>query len=234
MGKISVVATPIGNLEDITLRAIRILKECEIIFAEDTRHARTLLKHHGITTEVRSYHAHTSLEGLESILELVKGGKHIALITDAGTPGISDPGSELVREARRQIEGVTIEAIPGASAITAALSVAGLITKEWTFLGFLPHKKGRMTLMNRIAAADDMAMIFYESTHRITKALQELEEAFNERAKQFPNSKPKRVIIVREISKMFEEVIDGTVGEVREVLMKDVKKQKGEFVVIVE
>lgn len=224
---LSVVATPIGNLEDITLRAIRILKQATYIYAEDTRHAKRLLSHHDIHTPMRSYHAHTSDHGLQTIIEELKDGAHIALITDAGTPAISDPGSELVRVARKEVPDIVIEAIPGASALTAALSVSGLISKEFTFLGFLPHKKGRQTAMEFICDAE-YATVFYESTHRILKAMTELSVMCEQK------KVTKHVIIVREITKMFEEVIEGTAEKVRTVLSNHPQKQRGEFVVIVE
>lgn len=227
--KLSVVATPIGNLEDITLRALRILKEADIIYAEDTRHAQRLLSHHDIHTPLKSYHAHTSDSGLKHIIEELKSGTHIALISDAGTPAISDPGAELVRHARAEVEGIIIEAIPGASALAAAISVSGMISKEFTFIGFLPHKKGRQTIMTEIAQSKH-ATIFYESTHRILKALTELEKACADK----DGEGNKKVIIVRELTKMFEEVIVGTPTEVKNVLTKTPEKQKGEFVVIVE
>lgn len=223
MSAFYVIATPIGNLEDITLRALRILKEVDLVLCEDTRVTRRLFEKHGITTPTQSYHAQSGEAKVELILEQIEEGKTIALVTDAGTPGISDPGSLLISKIRETYPDLSIITIPGPSALTAALSIAGVPTHEFTFLGFLPHKKGRETLFKEIAQSE-RTMVFYESTHRIVKALESLAEHVGA---------TKKVTIVREISKIFEEVVQGTAQEVLEVLTKTPEKQKGEFVVIV-
>ena len=215
-GKLSVVGTPIGNLEDITLRALRTLKECDFVACEDTRVTRKLLSHYDI---------HTPAVTLPKVPALLSQGKHVALVSDAGTPGVSDPGQEIVSKARALCEGQTsvkIEAIPGASALAAALSICGLRAATFTFYGFLPLKKGRQTLFKDIAASD-RASIFYESPHRIAKALEAL-------AAHLPAGR--RVGVYRELTKMYEEAIVGTPAEALEALIP--AKQRGEFVVIVE
>jgi 16S rRNA (cytidine1402-2'-O)-methyltransferase len=173
--KLSVVATPIGNLEDITLRALRILKEADVIACEDTRTSKKLLSHFDIHTPLTSFHTHSGEKGFAKIIALLQEGKHVALICDAGTPGVSDPGLELVSVVRSSVPYAAVEAIPGASALTAALSIAGLRAASFTFYGFLPLKKGRETLFKDIAASD-RAGIFYESPHRILKTLDSLKK----------------------------------------------------------
>lgn len=213
MGKLSVVATPIGNLEDITLRALRVLKEADIIACEDTRVTKKLLSHFDI---------HTPTVTLPHVLRLLEQGTHVVLVSDAGTPGVSDPGLEIVSHARDR--GADIEAIPGASALAAAISIAGLRAASFTFYGFLPLKKGREKLFKEIAATG-RASIFYESPHRIIKALESL-------AAYLPTQR--RVGVFRELTKIYEEAMVGTVQEVLARLKGDPQKQRGEFVVIVE
>ncbi len=208
-----IVATPIGNLEDITLRALRVLKEADVVCCEDTRVTKKLLSHFDIHTPTAT-HARIS--------SLLEQNKHVALVSDAGTPGVSDPGLEIVSKAREQ--GVKIEVIPGASALAAAISVAGLRAPTFTFYGFLPTKKGREKLFAEIAASD-RASIFYESPHRIIKALQMLQ-------KHLPTGR--HIGLFRELTKMYEEHIVGTTEEVLEALTADPQKQRGEFVVVVE
>ena len=209
-GKLSVVATPIGNLEDITLRALRILKEAEFVACEDTRNTRKLLSHFDI---------HTPVVTDRKALVLLGQGKHVALVSDAGTPGVSDPGGELVSRAREV--GAKVEVIPGASALAAAVSVAGIKVPSFTFYAFLPQKKGRESLFKEIVA-NPRASVFYESPHRILKALESL--------KKFAPGR--RVGLYRELTKIYEEAIIGTPAEVLERLVPE--KQRGEFVVIVE
>jgi len=211
-GKLSVVATPIGNLEDITLRALRTLKEADYVACEDTRMTRKLLSHFDI-------HTPAIVDG--KTLGLLAQGKHVALVSDAGTPGVSDPGLELVAKAREA--GAVIEAIAGPSALSAALSVAGLRVPSFTFYGFLPQKKGRETLFKEIAA-NERSSIFFESPHRILKALTSL-------AGTAPG---RRIGLYRELTKLYEEAIIGTPQELLEKLEADPNKQRGEFVVIVE
>lgn len=217
-----IVSTPIGNLEDITLRALRILKEVEIILCEDTRVTKKLLNHYDIHTKTMSYHAHSSLQKIDYIIDLLNEGKSLALVSDAGTPAVSDPGSLLVSKVLEALPEEKIVAIPGPSALTSALAVAGVPVQDFTFLGFLPHKKGRETLFKEITESE-RAMLFYESTHRILKTLESL-------AKYMPERK---VILARELTKFFEETLRGTPQELLEILKKTPEKTRGEFVVVV-
>lgn len=231
MATFSIVSTPIGNLEDITLRALKVLGSAAIILCEDTRVTRRLLSRHGLKTPTLSYHAHSGPGRMKEITALLSQGKNVALVTDAGTPGIADPGAELVamlREALREgiaAGQVKIESIPGPSALTAALSIAGLTGSDFTFLGFLPHKKGRETLFKEIAASG-RTIVFYESPHRILKTLNSLEEHLGQ-------SSGKKVVVCRELTKVFEEVVSGTAAEVKEYFEARPDKVRGEFVVIV-
>ena len=219
-GTLSVVATPIGNLEDITLRAIRVLSECEYVLCEDTRVTGKLLKHHNIEAKMKRYDAHASEKVYEEILSDLAEGKHIALVSDAGTPGVSDPGVLLVAGARGA--GARVDTIPGASAVTAAFSIAGLEGNQFSFLGFVPQKKGRQTFFKELAGYDH-PVIFFESTHRIIKTLESLQT-------EYPNT---QVHLGRELTKMYEEMLIGTPAELLEILTTTPEKQKGEFVVIV-
>jgi 16S rRNA (cytidine1402-2'-O)-methyltransferase len=219
---IYVVSTPIGNLEDITLRALRILKEVDLVLCEDTRVTKKLLSHYDIHTATMSYHAHSTLQKIDTIIEMLRDGKNLALVSDAGTPAVSDPGSLLVEKIREALPEEKIMAIPGASALTAAMAVAGVPVQDFTFLGFLPHKKGRETLFKEIADSE-RTVIFYESTHRILKALESLQ-------KFVPTNK---VVISREITKMFEETLVGTAEELLKIFADKPEKVRGEFVVIV-
>jgi 16S rRNA (cytidine1402-2'-O)-methyltransferase len=224
MGTLSVVATPIGNLGDVTLRALQALKDADAIACEDTRVTAKLLARYDIKKPLLVYHAQSGKLATTRVLTLLGEGKHIALVTDAGTPGISDPGSALVAEVRERLDGeVKIEAIPGPSALTAALSIAGVPTDQFTFLGFLPHKKGRQTLMKEIAAMERTA-VFYESPHRLPKALAELTEALPE---------GRKVTVMRELTKIYESTVAGTIEEVSEHFAQNTKEVRGEFVVIV-
>lgn len=214
------VATPIGNLEDITLRAIRTLKECDVIFCEDTRVTSKLLAKYEIAGKqlVRCDEV-VEHKITERALTLLEEGKNIALVSDAGTPGISDPGSRLVRAMRDA--GFQVVAIPGPSALTAALSIAGLESGEFTFVGFLPHKKGRQTALKEVAASE-RPVVLYESPHRIEKLLSELQTFAPDRM----------VSIARELTKIYEQVLTGTPGELWARLETD-GSARGEFVVIV-
>ena len=218
-GKLSVVATPIGNLEDITLRALRVLQEADYILCEDTRVTGKLLKHYEITTQTRRYDAHASEGVHEQILNDLGEGKHIALVSDAGTPGVSDPGVLLI--ARARFAGVRIDSIPGPSAVTAAFSIAGLTGNQFSFLGFIPQKKGRQTFFTELATYDH-PVIFFESTHRIMKTLESLAESYPEA----------KLHIGRELTKLHEEMLVGTPGEILDLLSETSEKQKGEFVII--
>lgn len=224
MGTLSVVATPIGNLGDITIRALDTLKAADVIACEDTRVTAKLLAHYEIQKPLLIFHAQSGKHATTRILQLLGEGKHVALVTDAGTPGVSDPGNELVRAVRDALrEDVTVEAIPGPAALTAALSIAGMPTHEFTFLGFLPHKKGRQTLFREIAEAE-RAMVFYESPHRIEKALQSLTEVL---------APERKVSTLRELTKMYESVVEGTATEVQQHFVDYPDQVRGEFVVIV-
>jgi len=230
MATFSVIGTPIGNLEDITLRALSVLKAVDLVLCEDTRMTKRLLDRHGVSVKTMSYHAHSTISRVEEIVALLKGGKNIALVSDAGTPGISDPGSELVRRLRDEMKDeiekreLKIEAIPGPSALTAALSIAGVPCADFIFLGFLPHKKGRETLFKEIAGSS-RTMVFYESPHRIMKTLDSLKLHLVEMSK--------KIVVCRELTKIFEEVVSGTPEEVRIYFEIHADKVRGEFVVIV-
>lgn len=225
-GTLFVVATPIGNLEDITLRALRILKEADYILCEDTRVTGKLLAHYAIKTKMLRYDAHASEKTHERILADLAVGKRIALVSDAGTPGVSDPGVFLVAKARA--EGARIDTIPGPSAVTAAFSIAGLSGNQFTFLGFAPQKKGRQTFFESLPTYRH-PVIFFESTHRIMKTL----EALAARGASNTNG-DLRVCLGRELTKMHEEMLVGAPSTLLAVLTETPVKQKGEFVVIVE
>jgi 16S rRNA (cytidine1402-2'-O)-methyltransferase len=219
MGALSIVATPIGNLEDITLRALRTLKECDVIYAEDTRVISKLLARYEIKKPLQRLDAATEIKKADEIIARLEAGAKVVFVSDAGTPGISDPGSRLVARVREA--GARIDAIPGASALTAGLSIAGLDTTEFTFLGFLPHKKGRQTSLKKIAAGD-IPVVLYESPHRIEKLLKELGAL-----------SASRVVIARELTKIHEEVISGTPSELLAHFAEHPDTIRGEFVVIV-
>ncbi len=222
-GTFSIVATPIGNLGDITLRALQALKEADVIACEDTRVTSKLLTKYEIEKPLLIFHAQSGRLATERIIELLAEGKRVALVTDAGTPGISDPGNELVYQVRARLPEVRIEAVPGVSALTAALSIAGARTHEFVFLGFLPHKKGRQTLFEEIAESE-RAMVFYESPHRIEKALSALSEVLPE---------THTVTVARELTKMHESLVQGSAKEVAKHFVDHPDQVRGEFVVIV-
>jgi 16S rRNA (cytidine1402-2'-O)-methyltransferase len=218
-GTLYVLATPIGNLGDITLRAIETLKTVDTILCEDTRVTSKLLHHLQIAKPLVSYHEHSDAKKTAEILQMLSEGKNIALVTDAGTPGISDPGNRLISDIGHQMSDVVITTIPGASAVTAALSISGFPTDKFLFLGFPPHKNKRKKFFETVAASE-YTTIFYESSHRIRKALAELTLVLD----------PKREIcICRELTKAFESVYRGTISEINAMTIPD----KGEFVVIV-
>jgi 16S rRNA (cytidine1402-2'-O)-methyltransferase len=222
-GVLSIIATPIGNMEDITLRALRVLGEADVILCEDTRVTRKLLEKYDIHTKTMRYDAHSTEKTREDIDSLLLEGKNIALVSDAGTPGISDPGIYLVEHVRERFaDEVRIEAIPGASALTAALSIAGIAAPQFLFMGFLPHKKGRQTLFEEIAESE-RAVVFYESPHRIMKTLESLAEYVPERT----------ISLARELTKIHEEYVHGTPEEVILYLEEYSDHIRGEFVVIV-
>jgi 16S rRNA (cytidine1402-2'-O)-methyltransferase len=213
------VATPIGNLEDITLRALRVLRECDVVAAEDTRRSGQLLKHFGISKPLLSYFQFNEAKRSEEIIERLRRGEKIALVTDAGSPGISDPGERVVKAAIAA--GFRVEAVPGASALVAALTASGLPTEEFHFVGFLPHKSGQRR--NKLEASKTVAgtLVFYESPYRIEKLLGELNEIFPERD----------VVLARELTKKFEEFLRGQPVALLEIARQ--RNLKGEFVVMV-
>ena len=215
-----VVPTPIGNLEDITLRAINVLKEVSLILAEDTRHSGVLLKHFKIETKMISYHQHNEHQLTKSLVQRMKSREKMALISDAGTPGISDAAFLLVRECIR--ENVKVTCLPGATAFVPALVVSGFPTDEFLFAGFLPQKKGRQTKLKQLAE-EPRTIVLYESPNRLVKLLEEIKEVFGEE---------RRVSVSRELTKVFEETKRGTVAEL--ISFYKEKEVKGEIVVIIE
>ncbi len=220
-GKLYIIATPIGNLEDITLRALRILKDVDLILCEDTRVTKKLLNRYEIEKPLLSYHHHSKISRVEKIIEHLENGKNLALVSDAGTPGVSDPGNELISQLNKIQPSLSIVPIPGPSALTCLASVAGINMSKFSFLGFPPHKKGRETFF-RGAAESKYPIIYFESPHRVLKNLELL-------AKFKPDAK---LIVGRELTKMFEEVVRGGVEEVLEYYKNNGDKVKGEFVII--
>lgn len=215
-GILYIIATPIGNLKDITLRALEILKKADLIACEDTRVTKKLLNHYEIKTSLISYHQHSKTTRIDYLIDKLKKGQNIALVTDAGTPGISDPGGKLVKEAVKN--NIKIIPIPGPSALTNLISVAGINTQKFIFLGFPPHKKGRETFFKEVKRSN-LPVVFFESRYRILKALKSLESS--------------QVIVGRELTKMHEEIARGNAGEVLEYFEKNPEKVRGEFVIIV-
>lgn len=217
-GILYIVATPIGNMGDITLRAIETLKSVSLILCEDTRVTRKLLDRYNIKTPSLSYHQHSKIKRIDEIKERLMGGENMALVTDAGTPGISDPGNILVKEVVG--DGIKVVPIPGASAIGALISVAGIDMQKFVFLGFPPHKKGRQTFFKEVMEFK-YPVIYYDSPHRLLKNLELLKElGYNN-----------NVIVGRELTKMFEEVVRGNADEIIEYFSRK-EKIKGELVVI--
>lgn len=220
MAKLCLVPTPIGNLEDITLRSLRILKEADIIFAEDTRVTKKLLNHFDIQQHVIPFHAHNEHRSLQSAIDRIKGFNLSVLVSDAGTPGISDPGFLLARECVN--EGIDVECLPGPTALIPALVASGFPCDRFCFEGFLPHKKGRQTKLIQLEQ-EERTVILYESPHRLVKCLGQIEEFMGA---------DRKVCVVRELSKMFEEYKRGTAKEVKEYYEQH--PPKGEIVVIIE
>lgn len=219
-GKLYIVPTPIGNLQDITLRALEVLRTVDQVLAEDTRTTGQLLKHFEIENTLRSFHMHNEHKAVHGVVEMLKEGKQVALVSDAGTPGISDPGFLLVRSCVEA--SIPVETLPGATAFVPALVQSGFPTDQFVYEGFLPHKKGRQTRIQRIAT-EDRTTVLYESPHRIVKLLQSLVECCDAE---------RRVSVSREITKKFEEHIRGTVSDV--LIHFQEHPPKGEFVVVVE
>ncbi len=212
-GTLSVVATPIGNMEDITLRALRVFREADYILCEDTRTTGNLLKHHGVKAKLKRYDTHASAAAHDAIVSDLVAGQSIALVSDAGTPGVSDPGVVLVRQARTA--GCRIDAIPGASAITAAISIAGINGNQFSFLGFVPSKKGRETFFADLELYDH-PVVFLEATHRILKTLESLVTHYS----------TANLHLGRELTKFHEEMLVGTPGEILAILTTKPVKQK--------
>ena len=220
LGTLFIVATPIGNLGDMTLRALETLKAVDAILCEDTRVTSRLLAHYEIKRPLVSCHEHTDDSKLKQLIERLEQGESLAFVSDAGTPGLSDPGNKLVSLALES--DIAVVPIPGVSALATLVSVAGIDMREFAFLGFPPHKKGRETFFRKVAAAE-MPVMYYESPHRILKNL-ELLASF---------ASGKRVIIGRELTKLFEEMVRGTIEEALTYFSEHPEKVKGEFVVIV-
>jgi 16S rRNA (cytidine1402-2'-O)-methyltransferase len=219
MGKLFVVPTPIGNMEDMTLRAINVLKECDLVLAEDTRTSSFLLKHFGIETGMQSHHKFNEHQSLQQIIRRLQGGENIALISDAGTPAISDPGFLLVRECIR--ENIDVECLPGPTAFVPALVVSGIPCDRFCFEGFLPQKKGRLTRLKALSG-ETRTMVFYESPYRVVKTLTQFAEYFG--AERYAS-------VSREISKIHEETVRGTLSELIHYFTDN--EPRGEFVIVV-
>jgi 16S rRNA (cytidine1402-2'-O)-methyltransferase len=218
-GTLYLVATPIGNLEDITLRALRVLKECDVVAAEDTRRTGQLLKYFQISKPLLSYFQFNEAKRSEEIIERLRRGEKVALVTDAGSPGISDPGERVVKAAIAA--GFRVEAVPGACALVAGLTASGLPTNEFHFIGFLPHKSGQRRNQLETLKAFAGTLVVYESPYRIQKLLGELNEVFPERG----------VVLARELTKKFEEFLRGTPAEL--LALTKQRSLKGEFVVMI-
>lgn len=220
MSKLYIVPTPVGNFDDMTFRAINTLREVDLILAEDTRTSSVLLRHFDISTPMQSHHKYNEHTAVERVADMLEEGRSIALISDAGTPGISDPGFLLSRECRRR--GIDVECLPGATAFVPALVDSGLPCDRFHFEGFLPVKKGRKTRLGILAEKEE-TVVMYESPHRITRTLGELAETFG----------PEReAAVVREISKKFESHYRGTLGELLEEFTSN--QPKGEFVIVID
>ena len=220
MSNLYIIATPIGNLEDITLRALRVIKEVDLILCEDTRHTKRLLDKYEINTPTMSYHQHSKLNKINKIVNLLECGKNLALVSDAGTPGISDPGNKLIEYLVENNIDVKIIPIPGPSAVISALCISGFPTDNFIFLGFVPHKKGRQTFFENLAKEKRTAT-FYESPHRIMKTLESLKKYIPE----------KEIAVCRELTKIYETIYRGKPDEVAKKIASD--EIKGEFVVVV-
>ncbi len=218
-----VVATPIGNLEDISYRAVRILTEADLVAAEDTRHSRVLLSHYNISTPMQAVHEHNEAQVTGQILERITNGEAIALISDAGTPLISDPGYRLVQAAREA--NLPVHAVPGASAVTAALSVAGLPPDRFAFEGFLPSKTSARRKKLESLGRETRTLVFFESSHRIEGSIEDMSKAFGEQ---------RLAAVCRELTKKFETVLRAPLAEISEQMAQDKNQTRGEFVVVVD
>ena len=221
MPTLYIVATPIGNLKDITLRALYVLKEVDLVLCEDTRVTKKLLNRYDIKTPVESYHQHSKLKKVNHILNLLKQGKNLALVSDSGTPGISDPGSRLITYLSERLSDLEITPIPGSSAMAAMISICGFSMDKFVFMGFPPHKKGRQKFFKEVAESKYPVML-YESPHRILKTLKEILKSYNLQAK-----KPE-VVVGRELTKKFETIYRGKIKDIINQI-----KPKGEFVIVI-
>jgi 16S rRNA (cytidine1402-2'-O)-methyltransferase len=221
-GTLYVVATPIGNLEDMTFRALRVLKEADYVLCEDTRVTSKLFAHYDIHTKLKRYDAHSSASLQAEIINDLKEGKTIALVSDAGTPGVSDPGVHIIDQLHSLEEEIEIVSVPGPSSVTAAFSIAGIPGNQFSFLGFVPHKKGRETFFRGLQDST-LPAVFFESTHRIMKTLEALPEFVPE----------KQLVVARELTKMHEELVRGTPEEILTYFTENAQHQRGEFVLIV-
>lgn len=213
MGKLFVISTPIGNLKDITLRALEVLRDVDYITCEDTRVSSKLLARYEIRKPLISFHAHSNKVKIDKIIDILGGEKSVALVTDAGTPGISDPGGVLVESAYK--DNIEVEIVPGPSSVTAALALSGFPVDQFSFLGYFPRKKGRETLIKKLMI-EKRAVIFFESPHRIEKTIESLLKAMPER----------EIFIARELTKKFEETYRGKLSEIKDI------KPKGEFAIV--
>ncbi|MBI4092547.1 MAG: 16S rRNA (cytidine(1402)-2'-O)-methyltransferase [Candidatus Kerfeldbacteria bacterium] len=220
-GILFVVATPIGNLGDVSGRALETLTTADVVVCEDTRVTKKLLDRYNVQARLLSVHQHSSQARITEVIGLLRNGKTVALVADAGTPGVSDPGGMLAAAAYDA--GVKVVAVPGPSAVTAALSVSGLPTDRFTFLGWLPHKKGRQTMLQALVDSS-YTIIFFESPHRIMKTLERLKELLDD---------GRMVVVCRELTKVFEETVRGSAGYVYDVFANNPGKVRGEFVVVV-
>jgi 16S rRNA (cytidine1402-2'-O)-methyltransferase len=220
MSTLYIVATPIGNLSDITLRALETLKSVDFILAEDTRETKKLLDHYQVDKPMISYHQHSKLNKIDAIADLLKQGKNLALVSDAGTPGISDPGNQLIGLLSKQLSNLSIVPIPGACALAAAASISGFPTDKFIFSGFPPHKNKRNKFFERVSQSEE-TVVLYESVHRILKTLEDLKKNLGER----------EIMVARELTKKFETIYRGQISEVIEKLKND--KILGEFVIVI-
>lgn len=222
-GTLYIVPTPIGNLEDMTHRGIRILKEVDLVLCEDTSVTQRLFKAYDITTKTSLFYSQSPKEKVPQVIALLEEGKNIALVSDAGTPAISDPGVILIDAIRRELPEAKVIALPGASALITAVSGAGLAGNSFIFLGFLPHKKGRDTIFRELLEREETA-VFYESVHRIEKTLSSLATVLPEN---------RLVVVARELTKIHEEYVRGSAQEVRDYFQNNPDKVRGEFVVLI-
>lgn len=221
-----IVATPIGNLEDISYRAIRILSEVDVVLCEDTRVTGKLLAHYGVSAKLESYHAHSNQSKEDKILNNIESGVTYALVSDAGTPTVSDPGVKLIHEAYKKFgNDVNIISIPGATALITGLSSSGFMGNQFTFYGFLPHKKGRAKIFQEIFESDRISL-FYESPHRLLKTLETFKKDYGE--------SKRTLCIARELTKLYEEKIIGDINYVYDFFKDKPEKIRGEFVVIID